>query len=209
MAALAFSSPPAEAADRGRTLFPACLPAAGRSPQAGSGGGGGERGGGEGRPGALEGGAAAAGGRGGALAALRPAPLGLPAAGRGSPAARSARSGRAWGSCCRCSSAHVPQLRRRRRLLLLLSRPEARSHSWIPAGKGPWAASPRRGGCEAAGARSESREAAGRLGCAGGAAAGAGDLRVPRSSPAPPSAAAAVDGWMRHGHAGVPGAAAG
>lgn len=86
--------------------------------------------------------------------------LGSARAGRGIPAARSARSGREWGSRCRCRrrSALAPRIRRR----LLLARPEARSHSRIPAGKGPWAASPRCGGCEAAGARSGSR---GERGC--------------------------------------------
>lgn len=173
-------------------------------------------GGGGGRLSALEGGAA--GGRGGAVAVRR---CWAACAGRGSPAARSARSGRAWGSCCRRRrSARAPRLRRR-----LLSRPEARSHSWIPAGKGPWAASPGRGGCEAAGARSGSREAAGRPAsqpAPGGAAAGRG-VPLPAGGGHARSASASVTwgcpfrrprprrggGWMRHGHAGVPGAAAG
>lgn len=135
--------------------------------------------------------------------------LGSARAGRCIPAARSARSGREWGSRCRCRrrSARAPRIRRR----LLLARPEARSHSRIPAGRGhgppPRGAAAVRRPALTRGAGG--REAAGcRPGCAGGERRSSTSVPVTwrcRSPPAPGRGGA----WMRHGHAGVPGAAAG
>lgn len=159
----------------------------------------------------------AAGGR-------RPPSARLPVPVSGSPAARSARSGRAWGSCC-C---------RRRRCCrsALAPRPEARPHSVDPGGEGGHGPPPRGAGVvrrsrrcsEARGARWGLRPGGQRLSVgdserAGkarqgkarrrGERGGGGRGAVCARSAARPPAPGGGGGWMRHGHAGVPGTAAG